>query len=58
MLCSRAEGDKAAKKLTYSFSVNFPSLREVQKMLPRATHESYTTDVSAAIFTKMLGEER
>jgi len=50
------EGERACEKLTYTFSVNFPTLREVQKMLPGATHESYVTGVSAAIFTKMLGE--
>jgi len=36
--------------------VNFPTLRQVQKMLPGATHESYVTGVSAAIFTEILGE--
>jgi len=50
------EGIKASKKLTYIFNVNFPTLRQVQKMLPGATHESYVTGVSAAIFTEILGE--
>jgi len=50
------EGEKLGKVLTYKFSVNFPSLREVQKLMPGATHESYVTGVSAAIFAKLLGE--
>ncbi len=48
------EGEKAGKKMTYIFSVPFPSLREVQEKLPGATHESYVTGVSAAIFTEMV----
>jgi len=48
------EGEKAGKKMTYIFSVPFPSLREVQKKLSGATHESYVTGISAAIFTEMI----
>ncbi len=48
------EGEKADKKTTYIFSVLFPSLREVQERLSGATHESYVTGISAAIFTKMI----
>jgi len=48
------EGEKAGKKMTYIFSVLFPSLREVQKKLSGATHESYVTGISAAIFIKMV----
>jgi len=48
------EGEKAGKKMTYIFSVPFPSLREVQKKLSGATHESYVTGISAAIFTEMV----
>jgi len=48
------EGEKAGKKMTYIFSVLFPSLCEVQKKLSGATHESYVTGISAAIFTKMV----
>lgn len=49
------EGERAHRRLSYKYSLNFPSLLDVQKMLPGATHESYVTGVSAAIFTKMLG---
>ena len=48
------EGEKAGKKMTYIFSIPFPSLREVQEKLPGATHESYVTGVSAAVFTEMV----
>jgi saccharopine dehydrogenase (NAD+, L-lysine-forming) len=48
------EGEKAGKKMTYIFSVPFPSLREVQKKLSGATHESYVTGVAAATFTEMV----
>ncbi len=48
------EGEKAGKKMTYIFSVPFPTLREVQEKLPGATHESYVTGVSAAVFTEMV----
>ncbi len=48
------EGEKAGKKTTYIFSVLFPSLREVQKKLAGATHESYVTGVSGATFTEMV----
>jgi len=48
------EGEKAGKKTTYIFSVPFPTLREVQKKLSGATHESYVTGVSAAVFTEMV----
>jgi len=48
------EGEKASKKMTYISYVLFPSLREVQKKLSGATHESYVTGISAAIFTKMV----
>ncbi len=48
------KGEKAGKKMTYIFSVLFPSLREVQERLSGATHESYVTGISAATFTKMV----
>jgi len=48
------EGEKAGKKTTYILSVPFPSLREVQEKLSGATHESYVTGVSAAVFTEMV----
>ena len=48
------EGEKAGKKITYIFSVPFPTLREVQEKLSGATHESYVTGVSAAVFTEMV----
>jgi len=48
------EGEKAGKKMTYILSVPFPSLLEVQEKLPGATHESYVTGISAAIFTGMI----
>jgi saccharopine dehydrogenase-like NADP-dependent oxidoreductase len=48
------EGEKTGKKTTYIFSVPFPSLREVQEKLSGATHESYVTGVSAAVFTEMV----
>ena len=48
------EGEKAGKKMTYISYVLFPSLREVQKRLSGATHESYVTGISAAIFAKMV----
>jgi saccharopine dehydrogenase-like NADP-dependent oxidoreductase len=48
------EGEKEGKKTTYISSVLFPSLREVQEKMPGATHESYVTGVSAAVFTQMV----
>jgi saccharopine dehydrogenase (NAD+, L-lysine-forming) len=48
------EGEKAGKRRTHIFSVPFPTLREVQEKLPGATHESYVTGVSAAVFTEMV----
>jgi saccharopine dehydrogenase-like NADP-dependent oxidoreductase len=51
------EGEKAGKKKTYIFSIPFPSLLEVQKKLSGATHESYVTGVSAAVFTEMVCTE-
>ena len=51
------EGGKAGKKKTYIFSILFPSLLEVQKKLSGATHESYVTGVSAAVFTEMVCTE-
>jgi saccharopine dehydrogenase (NAD+, L-lysine-forming) len=48
------EGKKAGKKTTYIFSVPFPTLREVQEKLSGATHESYVTGVSGAVFTEMV----
>ncbi len=48
------EGEKAGKKTTYILSVPFPSLLEVQEKMPGATHESYVTGISAAIFTGMI----
>ena len=51
------EGEKAGKKMTYILSVPFPSLLEVQEKLPGATHESYVTGISAAIFTGMICTE-
>lgn len=52
------EGMKLDKKITYKFIVDFPKLREVQKWISGATHESYVTGVSAAIFAKLIGEEK
>ncbi len=48
------EGEKAGKKMTYVLSVPFPTLIEVQEKMPGATHESYVTGVSAAIFAGMI----
>jgi len=48
------EGEKEGKRTTYISSVLFPSLREVQEKMSGATHESYVTGVSAAVFTQMV----
>jgi len=51
-------GAKANSTVTYTYTVTAPSLRQVQEMMPGATHESYLTGTSAAVFTEMLGEGR
>ena len=49
-------GNKGDRTVTYTYVVTPPSLRRVQKMMPGATHESFLTGTSAAIFTEILGE--
>jgi len=49
-------GSREGRTVTYKYSINAPSLRQVQKMMPGATHESFLTGTSAAIFTEILGE--
>ena len=51
-------GRKGNSTVTYNYTVTAPSLRQVQKTMPGATHESYLTGTSAAVFTEMLGEGR
>jgi saccharopine dehydrogenase-like NADP-dependent oxidoreductase len=51
-------GRRSDKNLAYTYTVTAPSLRQVQEMMPGATHESYLTGNSAALFTEMLGEGR
>lgn len=49
-------GSREGRTVTYTYTVNAPSLREVQKIMPGATHESFLTGTSAAVFTEVLGE--
>ena len=51
-------GERDRKNLTYTYIMNAPSLRQVQKTMSGATHESYLTGNSAAVFIEMLGEGR
>jgi saccharopine dehydrogenase-like NADP-dependent oxidoreductase len=51
-------GGKGSSTVTYTYTVTAPSLRQVQETMPGATHESYLTGTSAAVFTEMLGEGR
>ena len=51
-------GVKGNGTITYTYTVTAPSLRQVQDTMPGATHESYLTGTSAAVFTEMLGEGR
>ena len=51
-------GGKGNSTVTYTYTVTAPSLRQVQETMPGATHESYLTGTSAAVFTEMLGEGR
>ncbi|HUK27514.1 MAG TPA: saccharopine dehydrogenase C-terminal domain-containing protein [Candidatus Acidoferrales bacterium] len=51
-------GVKGNGTITYTYIVTAPSLRQVQDTMPGATHESYLTGTSAAVFTEMLGEGR
>jgi len=51
-------GGKESSTVTYTYTVTAPSLRQVQETMPGATHESYLTGTSAAVFTEMLGEGR
>ena len=39
---------------TYTFSVTPPTLREAHRIIPGATHESYVTGTSAAVFAKAI----
>ena len=49
-------GEKENRPVTYTYTVSSPSLRQVQETMPGATHESYLTGTSAAVFSEMLGE--
>lgn len=49
-------GAKKNRTVTYTYTVTSPSLRQVQETMPGATHESFLTGTSAAVFTEMLGE--
>lgn len=49
-------GGKENRTVTYTYTVTSPSLRQVQETMPGATHESFLTGTSAAVFTEMLGE--
>jgi saccharopine dehydrogenase-like NADP-dependent oxidoreductase len=49
-------GSKEGRTVTYTYTVNAPSLRQAQKTIPGATHESFLTGTSAAVFTEILGE--
>ena len=51
-------GGKGDRTVTHTYTVTAPSLRQVQETMPGATHESYLTGTSAAVFTEMLGEGR
>jgi saccharopine dehydrogenase (NAD+, L-lysine-forming) len=51
-------GKKSERGVTYKYTVTPPSLRRVQEIMPGATHESFLTGSSAAIFTEVLGEGR
>lgn len=51
------EGWKKDKKIRRVSYMPYLSLREVSKRLPGATHESYITGLSAAIFATMLASD-
>jgi saccharopine dehydrogenase-like NADP-dependent oxidoreductase len=40
---------------TYTYTVTPPTLRAAHGIIPGATHESYVTGTSAAVFTKAIG---
>ena len=48
------EGYKGDKKMKQVSNMSKMSLREVSKLLPGATHQSYITGISALIFAEML----
>jgi len=51
-------GTQKDHTITYRYVMTPPSLREVQKIMPGATHESFLTGTSAAIFIEILSEGR
>jgi saccharopine dehydrogenase-like NADP-dependent oxidoreductase len=51
-------GGKEGRIVSYTYTVIAPSLRQVQEKMSGATHESFLTGTSAAVFTEMLGEGR
>ncbi len=45
-------------EVTHTYTVTPPNLRTAHKLIPGATHESYVTGTSAAVFAKAIGVGR
>ncbi len=48
-------GKKNGKNVRYTLIIPYPSIHDVQRTMPIATHSSYVTSTNCSILTKMLG---
>lgn len=58
ILVVEIDGHRDQADLRHTYTVVPPNLRSAHSIIPGATHESYVTGTSAAVFAKTLGEGR
>ena len=58
ILVVEIDGTLEGAEITHTYTVDPPNLRVAHKLIPGATHESYVTGTSAAIFAKAIGMGR
>jgi saccharopine dehydrogenase-like NADP-dependent oxidoreductase len=54
VLVVEIDGIADGREVTHTYTVTPPTLREAHATLPGATHESYVTGTSAAVFSRVL----
>jgi len=55
VLVVEIDGILESAEITHTYTVTPPNLRVAHKLIPGATHESYVTGTSAAVFAKAIG---
>lgn len=56
ILVVEIDGHRDGSQVTHTYTVVPPNLRTAHAVIPGATHESYVTGTSAAVFAKAIGE--